>query len=926
MVRISRLSTISLLALSASLPAFAQNTPAPTTPETTRPAQPPAAEEEDRGRDVVVVTANKREETVQDVAVAVTAVTSEMRDELGVNTITDLTNFTPGLSYTAANERVTLRGVGRVTNNFGAEPGVANYTDGVYQSFASIAGRDGLFIDRLEVLRGPQGTLYGRNSVGGAINIISKRPTDDFEGEFKIGFGNFDQKEIGFSLSDTIVEDWLRGRVVAYREVRDEGVYYNHGTGDTEGYNIDNWNAEIQLEGDIGDSFSWWTKYTSGRYTQAGPPGGRTGGGSNAPYNRNFNVGGVLPSPTFAYCNTTLVAGLGCTPNASVISYTQSGSLNSNPRTIDGNTDLNDSYPRIADLDNYDDFALEMIYEAPGFDIKYVGGYIFYRYHLTGDQDGSPVKSITYRGTPNALGAVNPSNTGTLTRTIYPDQTLSYNENRAFFSNELNFISTHDGPIQWIGGIYAYQENFRQPIRTFLKNEPLASQTTMTINNGFTFAPGTFSLGGPANPERLLTYTDNQGLNNAYGIFGQVDWEFTDELKATVGIRYSVDNKRIREEAELNCLIICGPAFANITQASWNGGRTITTSPQPGVASATVANPTGITYDPTTGVSSRLLADEWKAWTGTAGLEWSPSTETLTYAKYSRGYKTGAFNATSMSPFPRTDPEFVDSYELGWKQEVREWDLTVNMAAFLYNYTDIQVPLTEIFNIGTAGETRISSLRNIPEVQTTGFELESVWRPVDDLTLRFTYAYLKPEITKSGIYLNGDVPTTVPVTDPTYVNPLQSLEGNVLPQSPENKIAFNASYAFNFEDGSTLMPSVSYYWRDEFTSSVFDNAGDITPAFDQTDARLIWNDADGMFTVIGFVRNVFDQNGYDSASTSFRSNPRTNTTPAPQCTVASTVCYNPALPVGPANVVGYYYQNYTRTLPQTWGVELQIHF
>jgi iron complex outermembrane receptor protein len=916
MVRIGRFSTISLLALGAALPAFAQNPPATTAPPANAPARPPAVDEDDR--DVVVVTANKREETVQDVAVAVTAVTSEMRDELGINTITDLTNFTPGLSYTAANERITLRGIGRVTNNFGAEPGVANYTDGVYQSFASIAGRDGLFIDRIEVLRGPQGTLYGRNSVGGALNIISKRPTDDFEGEFKIGFGNFDQKEVGLSLSGTLIEDWLRGRVVAYKEVRDEGVYFNHGTGDTEGYNINNWNGEIQLEGDIGENFSWWTKYTSGRYTQAGPPGGRTGGGSNAPYNRNFNAGGVLPQPTWAYCTTTLQNGLGCTPNLAVLSYTQSGSLAVNPRMAEGNTDLNDSYPRIADLDNYDDFALEMVYEAPGFDIKYVGGYIFYRYHLTGDQDGTPIQSITYRAT----AAGQPSNTGTFTRTIFPDQTLDYNENRAFFSNEINFISTHDGPLQWITGLYAYQENFRQPIRTHLLNEPLAALATPVSS----FAPFTITGANIANPDRLLTYTDNRGLNNAYGVFGQVDWQLTDELKATLGLRYSIDNKNIHEEAELNCLLICGIPFANITQSSWNGGTAITTSPQPGVLSATTSNPTGITFDPVTGVSSRELAEEWSATTGTAGIEWTPSTDTLTYLKYSRGYKTGAFNATSMSPFPRTNPEYVDSYELGWKQEVRDWDLTVNMAAFLYDYTDIQVPLTEVLNIGTAGETRISSLRNIPEVQTTGFELESVWRPIDDLTLRFTYAYLKPEITKSGIYLNSDVPTTVPTTDPTYVNPLQSLEGNVLPQSPENKIAFNATYAFNFEDGSTLMPSVSYYWRDEFASSVFNNAGDITPAFDQTDARLIWNDADGMFTVIGFVRNVFDQNGYDSASTSFRANPRTNTTPSPQCTTASDVCYNPTLPVGPNNVVGYYYQTYTRTLPQTWGVELQIHF
>jgi len=901
-------------------PASAQQSPAPPAPtppvpQTVQQTRPPSAEEEDR--DLIIVTANKREETVQDVAVAVTAVTSEMRDELGITTMTDLTNFTPGLSYTAANERVTLRGVGRVTNNFGAEPGVANYTDGVYQSFATIAGRDNLFIDRIEVLRGPQGTLYGRNSVGGALNIISKRPSDEFEGEFKLQAGNFDQTAVGVSLSGPIIEDWLRGRAVLFKEQRNEGVYYNHGTRDTEGYNINNWNGEIQFEGDIGERFSWWTKYTTGRYTQNGPPGGRTGGGSNAPFNRNFNAGGVLPQAGWAYCNSQLVAGLSCTPNA-VISFTQDGSLSQNPRVAPGNTDLNDSYPRTADLDNYDDFALEMVYEADGFDIKYVGGYIFYRYHLTGDQDGTPVQSITYR----ALASGQPSATGALTRTIFPDQTLDYNENRAFFSNEVNFISTHDGPLQWIAGLYAYQENFRQPVRTHLLDEPLAG-AALPVSS---FAP--FTITGPpiANPSRLLTSTDNRGLNNAYGVFGQLDWDFTDTLKATLGVRYSIDNKNILETAELNCLLICGVPFANITQASWNGGRAITTTPQPGVTSATTTNPTGVTFNPATGESSRLLQDEWQATTGTAGLEWSPTTDTLTYAKYSRGYKTGAFNATSMSPFPRTDPEYVDSYEVGWKQEWTFTDLTTNIAAFLYNYTDIQVPLTEVFNPGTAGETRVSSLRNVPEVETTGFELESIWRPIDDLTLRFTYAYLNPEITKSGFYNNSDVPTTVPTTDPTYINPIQSLVGNVLPQSPANKIAVNATYRFNFEDGSALTPSLSYYWRDKFTSSLFNNPGDITPAFDQTDARLIWTDADDRFTVIGFVRNAFDSDGFYQASTSFRANPRTNTTPLPQCTTPSAFCYNPAQPVGPNNTVGYYYDNFTRTLPRTYGVELQIHF
>ncbi len=917
MAHVNKFPFVSLLALGLAMPAFAQVTPAPA-PQ----AQPPAEREEDT--DVVVVTANKREETVQDVAVAVTAVTSEMRDELGIATVTDLTNLTPGLSYTAANERVTLRGIGRNTNNFGAEPGVANYTDGVYQSFATIAGRDNIFTDRIEVLRGPQGTLYGRNSVGGALNIISKRPTDDFEGEFRAGFGSYDQSKIGLSVSGPLLGDWLRGRAVLFKEVRDEGVYYNWGTNDTEGYNINNWNAEVQFEGDVGDRFHWWTKYTTGRYTQAGPPGGRTGGASSGPFNRVLNSGGVNVQAGFAFSG-----------NAAITGYTQCGSLTENPRfTTPGSTDLNSCAARIADLDQYDDFALEMVYEAGPFDIKYVGGYIYYDYNLYDDQDNNPVTSISYRTTSAA--SLTPNAAGTFIQTINPGNTLDYHENRAFFSNEINFISTWDSPLQWIAGLYLYQENFAQPVSTYLRDEVRAGSAIPVSS----FAPFTVTGANIANPDRLLTYTNNKGLNNAYGVFVQSDYAVNDQLKATLGVRYSLDNKNIYEEAELNCFIVCGVPFANITQNTWNGKRIVpnlnTPNPtdtyeepsiQNGVATSTPTNYSGVTFNPLTGISSRILKDEWSAITGTAGIEWSPDTDTLIFAKYSRGYKTGAYNATNLSPLPKTNPERVDSYELGWKQEVKDWNLTANMSAFLYDYTDIQTPLTEVLNLGLAGETTITALRNIPKVQTTGFELESVWRPLDDLTLRFTYAYLKPEVKESGIYVNNLVPRNVPTTDPTYVNFRQSVEGNVLPQSPENKIAVNATYLFNFEDGTTLLPSISYYWRDSFATDVFNNATELTPAFDQTDARLIWNDADGYFTIIGFVRNAFDQKGYDSVTTTFRANPVTNAVaPAVPCAAASAACYNPTLPVSGTNLPGIYFQNFTQTLPRTWGVELQFHF
>ena len=161
MAQLHRISMVSLIALGLALPAAAQQPGA-------GPQTAPQADEQDRSsRDVVVVTAQRREETVQDIAVAVTAITSEMRDEIGLTTVQDYTNFAPGLTYSTSDDRLGMRGVTRTSNNFGIRSGISNYVDGVYFSSAIPASREPIFVDRVEVVRGPQGTLYGRDSIGG---------------------------------------------------------------------------------------------------------------------------------------------------------------------------------------------------------------------------------------------------------------------------------------------------------------------------------------------------------------------------------------------------------------------------------------------------------------------------------------------------------------------------------------------------------------------------------------------------------------------------------------------------------------------------------------------------------------------------------------------------------------------------------------
>ena len=140
--------------------------------------------------ETVVVTAEKREENLQDVPVAVSAYTSERHDILGLNTVEDFARFTPSLTY-RNNDRLSMRGFGRLTNSIGTDPSIALYSDGIFSTSMADTSTPALFIERTEILRGPQGTLYGRNSIGGTLNIISKRPTEKFEGEVRGGVSNY---------------------------------------------------------------------------------------------------------------------------------------------------------------------------------------------------------------------------------------------------------------------------------------------------------------------------------------------------------------------------------------------------------------------------------------------------------------------------------------------------------------------------------------------------------------------------------------------------------------------------------------------------------------------------------------------------------------------------------------------------------------
>ena len=488
----------SALALSAA-PAFAQSA-APTA----KPAAAPAA---DFQIEELVITAEKREQTLQSVPVAVSAYTSTQRDVVGMTGIQDFVNFTPGMNYSGT-DRVSLRGAGRNTFYVGNDPGVAAYSDSFYSASSSELFKSPLFVERTEILRGPQGTLYGRNAMGGAINIISKHPAHDFSGEIRAEYGNYDHSRVEGVVSVPVAEN-LRFKVGGSYEDQSKGFIKNIGSAN-EGGTIHREFFETQVEGELGDKFTFWGRYARTSWDDTTGVGDRLSN-TVTPYDttRSFQpIGGLLPNPAFGY--TTANPGV------------------TDPYKMNTNTN------GYGQLRNNHLITVQLGYDLGFADLKYIGGYQQYNYQTGGDYDG------TSRTAPISIpGMVAP---------YFPDQTTDFNEKKRYYSNEINLTSKGEGPLSWLLGVYQYHEQYAQRIQLA---DPQQTQlaTPLTLLGAL----------AAANPSRDFADQQARLTSKAWAVFGQATYKFSDAWSVTGGLRYTEDKK---DGFESQRLIFLGPAIA----------------------------------------------------------------------------------------------------------------------------------------------------------------------------------------------------------------------------------------------------------------------------------------------------------------------------------------------------------------------------
>jgi len=841
----------------------------------------------------VVVTAEKRSVNLQSVPLAVTAFTSKERALEGINSVQDLTNFTPGLVYSSQLDRPAVRGLARTTNQYSADSSIGVYDNDLFTNSTFLVGRDDMIVDQVEVLLGPQNTLYGRGAIGGIINTQSKRPSDVFGGEIRDDFGNYGYNKPEATITGPVpFIPHLTFRFSGYYDSQDQGYFKNLTGKDVGGVHHDPY-EELQLEYKTEKDDIWLEAYNLNFFGDRGGPGGSIGAPTLGPYDTAlFDVEQTLtPNPNAAY-------GASAIPGTVV-----SKGPTSNPSTKTNRT-VASYVNEVINVDDAYDVNFHWTHHFDGFDVKYVGGYSQYHYQLTGPNafngTNSSVQSFQTPVAPlsvvpaaagNICGAINAEGGTCAPATIGGGDYLYFNTHTDWTSHEVDFTSTTQGKVSWIGGLYFFSERDNNPNGWGVNNQPqLLSQTwnVIPVSGAAGYIPTLATGGTPAlapiasyngAPNGCTLCLDYQDFIDTAAVFGQASYKITETLKFTAGVRYSADHKDAQEEARYI-------DFDSVLPASILGQFTpgvdltpLLASQSPGIG---VASP--VTFPQTgkyAGYAVRKLSHDTSAFTGTAALEWTPDKDTLAYARYNRGYKPFAFNAGFIDPDPTTKNEYVNDYELGLKESVGR-HVQVNIDAFYYDYSNDQVPLT-IPSITGAGVLNQTVIINIPKAVSDGVEITGVWEPVSHLVLSLTYGLDHTEVTSgcapfstpvltapSGCFINAQDPLAIgpgakPAGPSVNGDEYQSIKGAPLLQAPENKIALNANYTLFFDPGNLTL-SGSYIWRDDSFATPFPTRTyGYAPSWSQVDLRATWSGDHDRYEVVAYVKNLFNTIGYDAA-------------------------------------------------------------
>ena len=443
----------------------------------------------------LVVTGQPHETDLEDAPMAVTSFGAEERNLIGANTVRDMINLTPGVYL--SDTGVNMRGVGRqnATTLLGSENAIAYYVNGFYNVDFGVVGESTLFGGNVQFLRGPQGTQWGRDAIGGAANLISRRPTKDFQGEAIVGYGRFNWSTAGATIAGPINDDYrIRLGVQAFNQ--GDSASKNIAPHKA-GFDLDNFYAEFQLEGDVTDDLHFLLRSTTFSYLNTPA---ETAPGA---YNTAGFMGALAPNPAFKYA----------TPSPS------------GPRQI------NIDQRGVDKLTGNQVHILNADWDLGPATLYYVGGFAKYKAKGYSDLDNTSRGSYVAGTGPGQV-----TGTGLASgRVVSTNFTANYFNRNQYFSHELRLVGNDTQKLEWTLGAYFLKTNYNERYWEAMPDVPELATPL------FGFGPFAPAL---ANPDRAYYSQHNILRQQSVAAFGEATYHVNDAWRLTAGLRYTLDSKR----------------------------------------------------------------------------------------------------------------------------------------------------------------------------------------------------------------------------------------------------------------------------------------------------------------------------------------------------------------------------------------------
>ena len=616
----------------------------------------------------VIVTARKRVETLQETPVAVTALDADALREAGIRNLSDLNQIAPNIEVASANgnaplANIFIRGVGQRNTGVNVDSGVGIYIDGVYVGRPDGALLDIVDIQSVQVLRGPQGTLFGKNTTGGALVFTTNKPVEEFEGSLGARVGNFDRLDGDFVLNVPLTDQLYTRFSGAYRS-RD-GFIDNEFDGDKymdEDRKSVIWQTRWLPDDDlVVDLNANWSKTDQlGRPQKCVPVPGIDGWQAQL-----FDTLGVVPATGKTYDDFCQEA-----------------------------ADAGDDLTVLSDL--------KADYESKNYGASLTAEWDF--------NDQLAIKSITAWRATEALQNDDLDHTATpfLHRTMSVHPIYDNSRDTDQYSQEFQFTgSAFNDQLQYVSGLFWYREE------TDGGNNP--------------------SYVGPYDPAIANLFLQNssdtqlESDNRAFAVFSQLEWEFNDHWRATAGVRYTDEERKLTRTR-------FGIDPASLDQnggdvTGFGGGLYAVQRPD------FVYNPAW-TYQFTDYTQSQISDDDFTPMASVQYLideaGWI-DTGTV-YLTYSEGFLSGGLSEAPTGDLEQYDPEEVENWELGFKLDMMGRRLRVNGAFFYTDYTNRQLT-TVVINPNTGNPS--GATINAKSSSITGFELETTFLATERLMLTF---------------------------------------------------------------------------------------------------------------------------------------------------------------------------------------------